>query len=204
MNKIIVNVRNSFSSKSNNTKYQIEIFTYFVFLTIFTMLNIMCIIFDKNDKHYEGITLIGVILSSNFILFVWQTIAFSFRLYEVRNNKIDMKIMDGDYVFKGEPIEVIYKDLKKILNKTNGGFKLYCKGNDGKNHIIRTKVLVHDKERRIERNYYFDRVQYDFGKVLMLMNELNLVRDSKVTILGNNIEEKNNFEYIKCLLKKYG
>ena len=98
------------------------------------MVNIMCIIFDKNDKHYEGINLIGVILSINFILFVWQTIAFSFRLYEVRNNKIDMKIMDGDYVFKGEPIEVIYKDLKKILNKTNGGFKLYCKGNDGKNH----------------------------------------------------------------------
>ena len=203
MNKIIINIRNSFSLKSNNINYRIEIFRYFVFLIIFAMIDIVCIIFDKNDKYHEGITLIGIILSSNFVLFVWQTISFLFRLYDVRNNKMDIKIMDGDYVFKGESIEVIYKDLKKILNKTNGGFKLYCKGSDGKNHIIRTKVLVHEKEKRIERKYYFDRVQCDFGKVLMLMNELNLVNDSRVTILGNDIAEKKNIEFVKHLLKKY-
>ena len=198
MKKILSNITHSFSSKSNYSKYRNEIFIYLVFLSIYTMINITIYFVDKNNKYNTGI-----ILAIAFIVFLWQTGALAFRLYEVRNNKIDLNIMNGEYNFQSESVDINYKDLKKILQKTNVGFKLYCKGTDDKNHVIRVRVLLYEKKQKIEKRYYFDRVEYDLGKVLMLVNELNLVNNSKVIILGNDIAKKNNSEYIKQLLSEY-
>lgn len=198
MSKIISNIINSFSSKSNRTKYRIEILIYLVFLSIYTMINLTVYFVDKNNNYNTGIILVIA-----FIVFLWQTGALLFRLYEVKNNKIDLNIMNGEYNFQSESIDINYKDFKNILQKTNAGFKLYCKGTDDKNHVVRVRVLFYKKKQKIEKRYYFDRVEYELGKVLMLVNETNLVNNSKVIILGNDIARKNNSEYIQHLLSEY-
>ena len=198
MKRILSNITHSFSSKSNHSKYRIEIFIYLVFLSIYTMINIIIYFVDKNNKYNTGI-----IIAIGLVIYFWQTIAFLFRLYEVKINKIDENVMSGKYKFKSVAVDVNYRELKKILINTDSGFKLYCKGINDKNHVIRVKVLLYEKKQKIEKRYYFDRVEYDLGKVLMLVNELNLINNSKVIILGNNIAKKNNSEYIKHLLSEY-
>ena len=55
----------------------------------------------------------------------------------------------------------------------------------------------------MHQRYFFDGVEYDLGKVLMLMNEMKLVNNSKVVILGNDVLRKNNLEFTRQLLKEY-
>ena len=85
-----------------------------------------------------------------------------------------------EYNYKSESVDINYKDLKKILAKTTASFKVYCKGLDDKNHVIRVKVVLYEKIKKMHQRYFFDGVEYDLGKVLMLMNEMKLVNNSKV------------------------
>ena len=85
---------------------------------------------------------------------------------------------------------------------------LYCRlslddGLDNKNHVIRVKVVLYEKIKKMYQRYFFDGVEYDLGKVLMLMNEMKLVNNSKVVILGNDVLRKNNLEFTRQLLKEY-
>ncbi len=198
MSKLFAILKRLFSIKSNYLKYRNEVFIYLIFFSIYVFVAIIIYFVDKNNEYNTG-----YILAIVFILFLWQTGALVFRLYEVKNNKIDLNILNGKYNFQSESVDINYKDLKKILQRTDGGFKLYCKGKNDKNHIIRVRVLLYEKKHKIEKKYYFDRIECDLGKLLMLINELDLVNNSKVIILGNDIVRKNNAEYIEYLLNKY-
>jgi len=137
------------------------------------------------------------------VIFVWKTLTLLPRLYDVKENKIDCKVLNGKYIFKSEKAYVDYRILKKILKNALGGFKLYCGTTEGKNHIIKVEVLWYKRKNKIERKYYFDRIEYDFGKMLMLLNENRVINNSKIEVLGTSEYKIENSKVIKILIERY-
>lgn len=196
--KIFNKIKSTFSIKSNNVEYKHDLLLYFVFFGIYAVVFIACYLIDKDNTYNTG-HILAIIL----VVFLWQTITLIFRLNEVKINKFDLNIIKGKCSFNCDEIDINYKDLKKILNNINGSLKLYCKSNDNKKHVIRVRVALYPKANKIDKVYYFDMVKYDLDKLLMLLNEQHVLDNSKVTIIGNNIDKNNNSKVIDALLNKY-
>ena len=198
MSNIFTKIKKIFSFESNNTKYRDELFPYLISLFICMLSYSAAYYFEIYSNFFVKVIMVIV-----FVIFFWQTFTLLPRLYEVKNNKIDCEVMDGKYIFKSEKVYIDYRILKKILKNTLGGFKLYCGSGEGKNHVIKVRVLWYKRKNKIERKYYFDRVEYDFGKMLMLLNENKVINNSKIEILGTNAYKIENSKVIKMLIDSY-
>lgn len=198
MSKIFTKIKKIFSFETINTKYRDEVIPYLISLVV-------CILSFLAVYHFKLYTnsLITIILLIVFVILFLQTVTLLPRLYEVKINKIDCKVLNGSYNFKSEKVYIDYRILKKILSNTLGGFKLYCGSSDGRNHIIKVSVFWYKRKNKIERKYYFDRVEYDFGKMLILLNENNVINNSKIEILGTNASKIENSKVIKLLIERY-
>ena len=198
MSNIFTKIKKIFSFESNNTKYRDELFPYLISLFICIASYSAAYYFEIYSNFFIRIILVIVI-----VIFFLQTVTLVPRLYDVKINKIDCKVLNRSYNFKSEKVYIDYRILKKILNNTLGGFKLYCNSSDGRNHIIKVSVLWYKRKNKIERKYYFDRVEYDFGKILMLLNENKMIINSKIEILGTNAYKIENSKVVKNLIDRY-
>lgn len=198
MKKVLLFIINSFKSKTKSTKYSYDILIYSIFCMLYF---ILCTLINYLDQVGFDLFNLGTILATIFILFIYQTITLVFRLIEIKNNRYDFKFLNGKCHFKNESVDIQYKELKKILTKTTGGFKLYCKSEDY--HIIYVKVFREKRTGELLRKYYLDKIEFDFGDFLMQLNQKKVLKDSKLTILGNNINLKQNKQFIKHLIHIY-
>lgn len=198
MSDIITKIKKTFSFHSDNINYREELFIYLICLLVYMLIYAFIYYLELYTE-----TIISVILFIIFVVFFWQTFTLLPRLYEVKNNKIDCKVIDGKYIFKSEKVYIDYRIFKKILKNTLGGFKLFCGSSEGKNHVIKVRVLWYKRKNKVERKYYFDRVGYDFGKMLMLLNENKVINNSKIEILGTNAYKIENSKVIEILMEDY-
>lgn len=198
MSNIFTGIKKTLFFESDNTNYKDELIVNLICLLITIFVYASAYYFEIYSYFFVRIIMVIV-----FVIFFWQTFTLLPRLYEVKINKIDCKVLNGSYNFKSEKVYIDYRILKKILNNTLGGFKLYCGSSDGRNHIIKVSVLWYKRKNKIERKYYFDRVEYDFGKMLMLLNENNVINNSKIEILGTNAYKIENSKVIKLLIERY-
>ena len=198
MRNIFTKIKNTFSFESNNTKYRDELIPYLISLVICILSYFVAYYFELYSEF-----LICIILVIVFLILFWKTLTLLPRLYEVKINKIDCKVLDGKYTFKSEKAYIDYNILKKILKNTMGGFKLYCGSSEGKTHIIKVSILWYKRKNKTERKYYFDREECDFGKMLMLLNKNKVINNSKIEILGTNAYKIENSKVIKILIERY-
>lgn len=196
MRKILHIVKESFTLHTKGTKYLYEFFVWLFMAIIFALLNLL--------GQYIRYKYDNVIITIVFILFVWQTVTLFFRLFQVKENKIEKKILNNEYVFPCDPVLINYKKFKNILMNSLGSYNLYCKSNKDKNHIIGLRVYYHKRKDMIEKVYYFDGIEYDFNKLLMIINEKGLIVGNDVIVLGNNMSKKMNPDFVYHLIKEYG
>lgn len=179
-------VKKLFSFKTNNSKYSIEIYSYILCIAIFLMFALLDYIID-NQFGYDLVGLRFVYAG----IFLWQTYAFISRMIDVFSINKDLKIINGKYKFKSNSIKINYKDLKKFLSNTIISIKFYCVDSENENHIIEVHVYTNKQSTAIKRKYYFDKNEFELTKILMLINEKNMINNSQITIIDNSIYKKN-------------
>lgn len=189
----------SFLKESKEFNYKNEIIPYIYCFLIYLTIWIIIYFIDRDNSYKTGI-LSAILL----ILFFYQTYALMWRLVEVHENKIDLKIMNNNYTFKHKSQYVSYVFFKKLVINSFDTFKIYCSDINDNYHVIHIVSYLQKKNNSIIKQYYFDRIEYKIDIFLFEINDKKINVDSKIKILGFDFNEKyNNEEIINMLKKRY-